>query len=460
MVYSAYSPDSFEGAFSPSRYTQFAEIDFYTGIISPRVVAETGHDMFCPGMSSLADGRLVITGGSNAEKTSIFDPVTDTFASGPDMQIPRGYQSSTILSNGKVFTIGGSWSGPLGGKTGEVYDPVVNAWSILPGAAVEPILTQDWNKVYSADNHAWLYAWRDGSVFHAGPSKAMNWYYTDGAGGVSPAGVRDPYNDAMCGVNVMYEAGKIFSAGGAHNYGGSPGLNVAHLITIDQVGAPAIVEELPNMIYARAFANVAVLPDGKILILGGQGFAQGFTDRDSVFAPEIFDPNTRTFTALAPTIVPRNYHSVAILLADGTVFSGGGGLCQNKGTDTEPPGCHETSDHPNGQIFTPPYLLTGAPRPVISSLSSTTIRAGGELRVTVEGPAEGVTFSMIRIGSVTHTVNTDQRRISLVPEATEGSGVVLRLPGDSGIVLPGHWFLFAVSAGGVPSVAKTVLVQL
>jgi galactose oxidase len=36
----------------------------------------------------------------------------------------------------------------------------------------------------------------------------------------------------------------------------------------------------------------------------------------------------------------------------------------------------------------------------------------------------------------------------------------LRLPGDSGIVLPGHWFLFAVSAGGVPSVAKTVLVQL
>jgi galactose oxidase len=214
------------------------------------------------------------------------------------------------------------------------------------------------------------------------------------------------------------------------------------------------------MIYARAFANVAVLPDGKILILGGQGFAQGFTDRDSVFAPEIFDPNTRTFTALAPTIVPRNYHSVAILLADGTVFSGGGGLCQNKGTDTEPPGCHETSDHPNGQIFTPPYLLTGAPRPVISSLSSTTIRAGGELRVTVEGPAEGVTFSMIRIGSVTHTVNTDQRRISLVPEATEGSGVVLRLPGDSGIVLPGHWFLFAVSAGGVPSVAKTVLVQL
>jgi galactose oxidase len=38
--------------------------------------------------------------------------------------------------------------------------------------------------------------------------------------------------------------------------------------------------------------------------------------------------------------------------------------------------------------------------------------------------------------------------------------VVLHLPGDSGVVLPGAWYLFAVSAQGVPSIAKTVFVRL
>ena len=43
---------------------------------------------------------------------------------------------------------------------------------------------------------------------------------------------------------------------------------------------------------------------------------------------------------------PRNYHSVAVLLPDGTVFSGGGGLCGSCATN-----------HPDGQIFYPPYLF-------------------------------------------------------------------------------------------------------
>ncbi|KAI9869665.1 MAG: hypothetical protein M1823_008995, partial [Watsoniomyces obsoletus] len=96
----------------------------------------------------MADGRLIITGGSNAEKTTIYDPNTNTFASGTNMQIARGYQSSTILSNGNVFTIGGSWSGARGGKPGEVYNPKDNYWKLLPGAAVEPMLTYDHEGIF------------------------------------------------------------------------------------------------------------------------------------------------------------------------------------------------------------------------------------------------------------------------------------------------------------------------
>jgi galactose oxidase len=457
MVFSAYSPNSFGGS---RGFTQFAEYNHRSGSISSRQVAETKHDMFCPGISSLADGRLVITGGSNAERTSIYDPHSNTFTAGVNMQIARGYQSSTILSNGKVFTIGGSWSGALGNKTGEIYDPATNLWTLLPGAAVEPMLTYDHEGIFREDNHAWLHAWRNGSVFQGGPSKAMNWYHTDGGGGVTPAGTRDAANDAMCGVNIMYDIGKIFSAGGAQYYDRAPGLSIAHLISIDQVGAPAIVERLPDMKYARAFANAVVLPDGKVLITGGQGWAQGFTDLNPIFAPELFDPATKTFTELSPEAIPRNYHSVSILLVDGTVFSGGGGLCQDDGTGTLSARCLTTVDHPNGQIFTPPYLTTGAPRPVISKLVSATTAPGGELRVSMEDTTEGVTFSLIRIGSVTHSINSDQRRVPLAPQRGNGSEVVLYLPADSGIVLPGAWYLFAVSAKGVPSIAKTVFVQL
>lgn len=258
----------------------------------------------------------------------------------------------------------------------------------------------------------------------------------------------------------MYDVGKIFSAGGHNNYGYGPAIKVAHLITIDQVGAPPTVERLPDMINARGFANGVVLPDGKILITGGQRLAQPFTDTQAVFAAEIFDPVTKTFTELASAAMPRNYHSVSLLLGDGTVFTGGGGLCQYNGSNTIPVNCHNNIDHPNGEIFTPPYLLTGAARPSITYLASAITRAGGELRLTLGDSAEGVAFSLIRIGSVTHSVNTDQRRIPLVPESSNGSEVVLRLPGDPGIVLPGSWFLFAVSAQGVPSIAKTVMVQL
>lgn len=181
------------------------------------------------------------------------------------------------------------------------------------------MLTYDHEGAFRIDNHAWRFPWKDGSVFQAGPSKVMHWYDTNGQGNVTPGGARTGENDAMCGVNVMYDVGKIFSAGGSQFYHLAPGLKTAHLIEIDEVGREATVEQLPDMHHARTFANAVVLSDGKILITGGQGWAEGFTDKESVFIPELFNPATKTFTELAPEAIPRNYHSVFILLADGTI---------------------------------------------------------------------------------------------------------------------------------------------
>lgn len=59
------------------------------------------------------------------------------------MNIPRGYQAQATTSQGKLFTIGASWSGGQGGKNGEIYDPGSNTWTQLPGCPVAPILTGD-----------------------------------------------------------------------------------------------------------------------------------------------------------------------------------------------------------------------------------------------------------------------------------------------------------------------------
>ena len=65
-----------------------------------------------------------------------------------------------------------------------------------------------------------LFAWTNATVFQAGPSVAMNWYDTNGAGNQTAAGNRTGDGDAMCGNAVMYDAtaGNILVVGGSINY--------------------------------------------------------------------------------------------------------------------------------------------------------------------------------------------------------------------------------------------------
>lgn len=464
LVFSSWGAATFSG---PTGITQFADYNFVTGAVSARSVTNTQHDMFCPAISTLQDGRVVIQGGENAEAVSIYDPLTNNFTRGPDMKIPRGYQSSTTLSDGKIFTVGGSFTGGLGGKVGEVFDPVANSWTLLPGADVTPILTKDVEGIFREDNHAWLYGWSNGSVFQAGPSMAMNWYSTSGTGSVTAAGTRQTDNDTMCGVNVMYDAGKIFAAGGSQNYTNSAATAEAHLITITSPHVPATVERLPDMTYPRGFANVVVLPDGKVLVTGGQVKSLVFTDVQSVLNAELWDPATKKFTLLAPQTIGRNYHSVSLLLADGTVFSGGGGMCPVAYL-ADDSFCDKTISHPNGEIFSPPYLFDAngnkAVRPTITSLSSSSSAAGlnalvGSTLTVGMGDESGSTFSLVRLGTVTHSVNTDQRRIALTSVVQNKAMYTIKLPADSGILLPGYYYLFAISKTGVPSIARTLQVH-
>ncbi|KAF3039072.1 hypothetical protein E8E11_003957 [Didymella keratinophila] len=422
MVFSSWGAGVFGGA---SGRTQFADYNFNTGAVSARTVANTQHDMFCPGISALEDGRVLIQGGSNAKKKSFYNPSTNTFTTAPDLIMARGYQTSTTLSDG---------------RDGEVFNPKSNSWKALPGAKNRPLLTTDHEGIWREDNHAWLFGWKNGSIFQAGPSKAMNWYSADGDGAVVAAGTRDT-DDAMCGVWVMYEPGKILTAGGSPDYTDSDANNRAHVISIGEYGQAATVERVSDMQYARGFSNAVVLPDGTVLVSGGQPRSKVFTDDDGILQAELFNPATKSWKTLVAEAVPRNYHSVSILLPDGRVFSGGGGLCYTAQIGGSTVNCNKLVDHADGQIFSPPYLFkedgSAAARPTVSALSATSVKVGGRLKIT------------------TSTANPQ-----VCPHSHCGTQYTVTLPNDSGVLIPGHYYLFTINEAGVPSIARTVKVTL
>ena len=438
--------------------TRVSILDLASGLVSHGSTVNTNHQMFCTGLAILADGRVLINGGSTDGATTFYNPTTNTWTQGPKMQIPRGYQSTTLLSDGRVFTLGGSWNDRAGGKNGEVLtlSGTTGSWAKLTGVPVTKILTADPEGVYRADNHAWLFAVSGGAVFQAGPSKQMNWITTTGAGTITGAGNRADSPDAMNGNAVMYDVGKIFTVGGAISYqdfGTVKNVQATRRsYTINISGgrtAPVTTTRTADMNYARSFANSVVLPDGKVLVSGGQQHPQPFTDTGYVQSPELWDPVANTFTIMAPETIPRTYHSVALLLPDGRVFSGGGGLCN---------GC--ATDHADGQIFTPPYLLnadgTAKTRPVITSAPTTGTRG---TTITVATNAATPKFALIRTSAVTHSVNTDQRRIPRTPTTTNGTTYTLSIPADSGVALSGDYMLFALDAEDTPSVAKFIRIK-
>jgi galactose oxidase len=458
LTFSADNDMSFDK--TPDTITDVAVLDLKTGKVSEPEQINTHDQMFCEGLAMLPDGRVLINGGSNDRATTIYNPYTNKWTVGPLMNIPRAYEGDTTLSTGQVLTLGGSWYDSAGDKNGEIFTAkgASGSWRKLPGVLASAILTDDPAGVFRADNHVWLFAQANGTVFQAGPSKEMHWITTKGNGTIKAAGRRSTTLDEMNGNAVMYGPGKILAVGGATAYqdaGSVVDVQATRRATTINIsggpGRPVKVARTSEMAYARAFSNSVVLPNGEVLVVGGQQHPEPFTDTGAVLSPELWNPATGKFTVMAPEVIPRNYHSVAILLPDGRVFSGGGGLCGD---------C--TTNHPDGQIFSPPYLFnrngTLARRPVIKSAPSKA-RTGRTITVTTNSATPR--FALIRMAAVTHSLDNDQRLIPVTPSAVRGDKdkYRLRLPASTGVLLPGNYMLFALNAKGTPSVAKVINIQ-
>ena len=430
-------------SFSATGRTYTTIYDPATNTAAETLVTNTSHNMFCPGTSNLPDGRLLVNGGIDSGKTSLFNATTNTWSTGATMNISRGYQANCVLEDGSVFTLGGSWSGGVGNKHGEVWTEATG-WRRLSGVPIDPMLSTDPSRNFGGDSHFWLIPGPNGRVFHAGPGVNMHWIGTQGNGGVTPAGPRGDDQFSVNGNAVMYDIGKILKTGGGPAYEGTNANANSYIIDIND---GASVRKIAPMAYARVFHNSVVLPNGQVLIVGGQTYANAFTDNFAVLRPELFDPATETFTLMPPIAVGRNYHSVALLLPDARVMSSGGGLCGQ--------GC--AANHPDLQILSPHYLFnadgTPATRPVITS-APTSATHGTSINVSTDSAIGS--FSIVRLSSNTHAVNNDQRRIPLTFTAGTGNNYQLSIPSNPGVVLPGYYMLFAMNADGVPSVSRSI----
>ncbi|MDC0434552.1 DUF1929 domain-containing protein [bacterium] len=446
LMWSATRKDNY----SPRRNrTSMSIFDPVQMTATDKLVQNTNHDMFCPGTTQLADGRLMVTDGGSDRATSIFDPATNLWTTGDSLNIARGYHSSTLLDDGSVFTIGGSWSFGRGNKDGEIWREG-EGWRLLPNVLAEQMLTDDPEGVYRSDNHMWLYQAPNKRIFQAGPSRTMHWIDVEGNGSVTVAGERSDDADAMNGNALMYDIGKILTLGGSPTYSlHSDGSNRSY--RIDITGDQAQVTRSGDMHYARTFNNALVLPSGEVVVIGGMAKAITFSDEDAVLPAEIWNPETDSWRELAPMQVPRTYHSFGLLLKDGRVLAGGGGLCGNCGVN-----------HPDVEILTPPYLLNAdgsdATRPQFSSHIVDRAMNGSSIKVTMD-TAQSHDFALVRTSASTHSTNNDQRRIPLEVMAHSGNDFELIIPANAAVAPPGDYFLFAMNASGVPSVAEIIRIQ-
>jgi hypothetical protein len=410
--------------------------------------------LFCAGHALMADGRLMVSGGHKADDrgldvTNIFDPVSETWTAGlPKMAHGRWYPTVTTLPNGEVVTVAGQDSASNVVRIPEIWEN--GQWVELPGAGNVELPYYPRNFIDPTN----------GLVFMAGERVVSRWLDVDGQrNGDRGVWITGPSHlwafNRDYGSAVMYESGKIlFVGGGGYTNWDTPDpMSPVPTETAEKIDLTAGTKSWTSagsMSSPRRHHTATVLPDGQVLVTGGVS-GGGFNDVGSGRKEaEIWNPASNDWTVLASAQRVRAYHSVSILLPDGTVLHGASGDANIPATTTPytPERSHE--------IFQPPYLFKGA-RPTISDAPAT-VGYGQSFEVATPSAGQITHVRWIRLGSVTHAFDANTMAVSL--EFTRGDGSIsVTSPPNSNVAPPGHYLLFVLNRNGVPSTGRIVRVQ-
>jgi len=402
---------------------------------------EPGFNLFCSGHTFLADGRLLVVGGhimdSHGEKkATIYDPATNKWAGIEDMNKGRWYPTAVTLADGGVLVSSGQIQGNQGNnKVQQVLDPGKDKWRGIVEHKTIPLYPR-------------MHLAPDGRVFLAGHLQTTQLLETRDPSKWQVVG-KSKGQQREDGCSVLYDAGKVLIVGG-----GRPPQKTAEVIDLTQ-GTPAW-KDAQSMAFARRHHNATLLPDGTVLVTGGtrgDGGPHPFNDLSKpVKEPELWDPATDKWITLAPEKESRLYHSTAVLLPDARVLSAGGGEYRLDNG-------HENAAKDslrNGQIFSPPYLFRGK-RPEISSAPES-VKHGDTFEVGTSEPDKVGYVNWIRLPSVTHSLNMNQR-FNFLKFTTGDAKLKVTAPADGKACPPGHYMLFVLNKDKVPSVAKIIRID-
>ncbi|MGH2361965.1 MAG: galactose oxidase-like domain-containing protein, partial [bacterium] len=408
--------------------------DPQTGTVSTQAVS---WDMFCNGMVVLPDGRVFINGGTlqydpfhGELRTSAYDPGTGLFTDLQSMAHGRWYPTVTVLGDGTVMTFSGLRETGGTSTTVEIYT-VGAGWSQEFGAGWTPPL------------YPRMHLLPDGTVFYSGSGTGSRKF--------NPA--TRTWTGVIASTNYSgtrtYGTSVLLPLTPSSNYkprvmifgGGSPATATTEIIDLS-AGTPAW-QTGPAMTQARIEMSATILPNGKVLAIGGS-----VNDEDTATASlnaDLYDPTANAFGSAGQNAFARLYHSVSLLLPDATVWFAGGNPSR---------GSYEQ----RMEIYSPSYLFNAsggaATRPTITSVPATA-GYGAAFQIQTPDAASISSIALVRPGSPTHAFDQDQRMVNL--SFTAGSGVLnATAPPNGNIVPPGYYMLFILNSSGVPSVAKFV----
>jgi Galactose oxidase-like, Early set domain/Kelch motif len=388
-------------------------------------------DIFCCGLTPLWDGRLFVVGGTAeyANDQHFFigtragytlDP-TDGWQRVGDMTVGRWYPSAIMLPNGRVLVVSGT------GDDGELT-PLVEIYNELEGWQLLP---EDANRLLPL--YPRLHVLPNGEIACLGNGQDLIFFNADTQTWreIGDAGVIPHADDDLAVLLGPAQSARILHTGGGvtDDSGQESGTAAAQIIDLTE-DQPAWRDITP-MNNPRWFPNSVLLPDGTLFVLGG---GRG-NNADPVMEPEIFDPINETWTTDAPMQVPRLYHSTAVLLTDGRVWTAG------------------TDGETRMEVYTPDYLLRGA-RPTIADAPNS-IAYGQNFSITLQEPTQIGSACFIRLSAVTHAFNMSQRQVAL-DFAQNDTQIDITALSDLNLAPPGHYMLFVLDANGVPSVAPII----
>ncbi len=413
-------------------------------------VQELTYDVFCSGTAALPDGRSLIVGGTSdysftgENRASIFNPATVQYVQSQSMHDGRWYGTATALGDGRIMAMSGLTQSGGTSQTIEIYD-LRNAGAGWGSPTNVPFSPPLFPRVALLPN---------GNVFYtgqgSGSSSANSWMF-DPASGNWTSSAATTMNRTY-GSSVLLPLLPPSYTPRVMNFGGgSPATSSTEIIDLS-VASPSWTPG-PSMSTGRIQMNAILLPNGKVLAEGGS------VNNESPDTPgktaDLYDPVSNSMSSAGTAAYSRLYHSTALLLPDATVFSMG----SNPGA--------RGSYEPAIEIYTPPYLydssdhLITTKRPQITSPPFTAPLAySAPFQVSYTSSTAIASAVLVRLGSVTHAFNMEQRVIGLcgatAPCSALSNTLSLTTPPNGNIAPPGYYMLFLIDSAGVPSVATFI----